>query len=89
MDSHRRTRRSPVRELPSQTDSRDEGERVALWQAVNRLPERQRAAVYLRYHADLEYSVVAQVLGISESGARANVFRGIAGLREIIKEEPS
>lgn len=87
MDTHRRTRPSPVRELAMEPVTRDDGERVALWQAVDRLPERQRAAVYLRYSADLDYSAIAAILGISESGARANVFRGIAALRAVITEE--
>jgi DNA-directed RNA polymerase specialized sigma24 family protein len=55
---------------------------LALWQEVDRLPEKQRAAVYLRYRADLDFAGVAFVLGITESGARANVFRALARLRE-------
>ena len=35
---------------------------------------RQRQAVYLRYRADLDYPSIATILGISESGARANVL---------------
>jgi hypothetical protein len=31
----------------------DHAERMAVWEAVERLPERQRLAVYLRFRADL------------------------------------
>jgi len=79
MDEHRRSRPSPVR-LIQPEDRTDE--RLALWQEVDRLPEKQRAAVYLRYRADLDFAGVAFVLGITESGARANVFRALARLRE-------
>ena len=57
-------------------------ERLTVWAAVDRLPVRQRAAIYLRYRADLEFSVIADVLGISESGARGDCFRGLASLRK-------
>ncbi len=52
-----------------------------LWTAVDRLPERQRAVVYLRYRVDFDFRTIARILSISEVGARANAFRALARLR--------
>jgi RNA polymerase sigma factor (sigma-70 family) len=81
IDEHRRVRPSPIRVIQAEESTDD---RVALWAEVDRLPEKQRAAIYLRYRADLDFAHVAFVLGITESGARANVFRALARLRERI-----
>jgi RNA polymerase sigma factor (sigma-70 family) len=83
MDAHRRAaRRDVVREIPTETAGTDVDERLVLWQSVDRLPERQRAVVYLRYRADLPYAAIASILGITEGGARANGARGLDQLRE-------
>ena len=64
------------------SDRRDELDtRIALWQHVDRLPDRQRAVLYLRFRADLPFATIAQVLGITEGGARANLSRGLETLR--------
>jgi RNA polymerase sigma factor (sigma-70 family) len=57
-------------------------ERLALWQEVDRLPERQRAVLYLRYRADLEFAAIASILGITAGGARANCARALDRLRD-------
>lgn len=86
MDHHRRTRRvrfvdpndrgSP--EVPEADQSID------LWAAVDRLPERQRAVIYLRYRADFDFATIARILSISAIGARASAFRALRRLREEI-----
>lgn len=53
-----------------------------LWQAVGALPDKQRAAVVLRYLLDAEYPAVAAAMGISEPAARRNVHEGLKRLRE-------
>lgn len=82
MDQHRRGRRLPVEVGEPAVDLDGSFDRLALWTEVERLPERQRAAVYLRYRADLDFETIAGILGITASGARANCFRGLAQLRE-------
>jgi RNA polymerase sigma factor (sigma-70 family) len=90
MDHHRRSSR--VREIAPPTEG--SGERTPsgstagptehaldLWAAVDRLPQRQRAVVYLRYRVDFDFRTIARILSISEVGARANAFRAIARLR--------
>ena len=86
MDQHRRER--SVRLLPSSEPviSADEADRLALWQEVDQLPLRQRQAIYLRYRAGLDYLSIASVLGISEQGARGNVFRAMAHMRDRMGE---
>ena len=85
VDSHRRTARREVRDISESVavaHDADLEERVALWQAVDRLPERQRAAVYLRFRADLAWGDVASILGITEAGARSNGARALDQLRK-------
>lgn len=52
-----------------------------LLQAVRRLPSRQRAAVALRYGADLELRSVGQALHVSEAAAAMLVHRALRSLR--------
>lgn len=59
----------------------DLDERLAVWQEVDRLPERQRAVVYLHYRAGLDFETIGGILSISASGARANAARALATLR--------
>lgn len=54
----------------------------ALWDAVRRLPPKQRHAVVLRYVADLPYARIAEVMGGTDAAARQNVRAGLANLRE-------
>ena len=53
----------------------------ALWARVRRLPPKQRAAVSLRYGADLSHREIAGAMGTSEAAARRSVFEGLARLR--------
>jgi RNA polymerase sigma factor (sigma-70 family) len=58
----------------------------ALWAAVAELPPGQRAAVVLRFAADLRYREVGKALGTSEEGARRNVHEGLKKLRRSAAE---
>jgi RNA polymerase sigma-70 factor (sigma-E family) len=61
-----------------------------LWDAVFRLPPRQRAAIALRYYEDLSVGQVADVLGCPAGTVKSLVSRGIAQLRrELIAESAS
>jgi RNA polymerase sigma-70 factor (ECF subfamily) len=59
----------------------------AVWQAVDRLPERQRAVLYLRYRADLPYERIGLALGITPSAARGHASTGLATLRRRLHAE--
>ena len=85
LDHHRATARRPVPvpELPERdtTAAPIDGD---LWEAVGRLPEKQRGAIALRYLGDLPYADIGAVLGCSEAAARQNVRAGLAALRQVV-----
>lgn len=54
--------------------------------AIVLLPERQRLAVFLRYYADLEYSAIAEALGISPGTVAASLNAAHASLRRSLEE---
>ena len=55
--------------------------RLALGQALAKLPRRQREAVTLRYLSDLSEADTAAALGISVGSVKAHVHRGLASLK--------
>jgi RNA polymerase sigma-70 factor (ECF subfamily) len=59
----------------------------AVWREVDRLPERQRAVLYLRYRADLPYERVGLALSITPSAARGHASTGLAALRRRMGRE--
>ena len=88
MDQHRLARR--VGELrrrlgassgPASGRSRDPTDALAAWAAVDALPVRQRAAIYLHYRLDLTYEDVGRAMGISPGAARISASRGLAAVR--------
>jgi RNA polymerase sigma factor (sigma-70 family) len=64
----------------------DVGQREHLWQALQRLPYRQRAALVLRYYEDLSERDAAQALGTSVAGIKALVSRGARALRAVLEQ---
>jgi RNA polymerase sigma factor (sigma-70 family) len=86
MDQHRLRRRvAALRELLGspgrQPVVREASDRIAVWTEVDRLPERQRQVVYLRYRSDLAFEEIGHVLGISSSAARSHSTQAMATLR--------
>jgi len=55
--------------------------RLALVEALGRLPRRQREAVALRYLADLSIDDVASTLGVSAGTVKQSVHRALRTLR--------
>jgi RNA polymerase sigma factor (sigma-70 family) len=90
MDTHRWRRR--VRALterlgpPQPVRSADRAEAIAVWEAVESLPERQRLAIYLRYRADLPFEEIGHILGIAAPSARSHVSRALDALRARLEE---
>jgi RNA polymerase sigma-70 factor (sigma-E family) len=80
----------PTGQLPDRGGALDESgavdERTRLEAALASLPERQRAAVVLRYYQDLSEGQVAEALGCPVGTARSLVSRGVAGLRTALTE---
>ncbi|MGW1465269.1 SigE family RNA polymerase sigma factor [Streptomyces sp. NPDC002308] len=54
----------------------------AMWRAVLKLPDRQRAMVVLRYYEDLSEVQTAEVLGVSVGTVKSAVSRALRKLRE-------
>jgi RNA polymerase sigma-70 factor (sigma-E family) len=67
---------------PSDPAARDQ-----LWRALHTLPERQRAALVLRFYEDLSEQRSAEILGCSSGALNQLVVRGMAALREQIGDE--
>jgi RNA polymerase sigma-70 factor (sigma-E family) len=59
-------------------DGGDPLDRVAVVRALRSLPRRQRAAVALRYLADLPEAEVASLLGCSVGAVKQHTHRGLA-----------
>ena len=76
--------RRPVETAPEppDVDGREE-----LWKALQRLPERQRAAVVLRFYEDLSEQQTARVLRCSAAAAKSLVARGMESLRLSVRSE--
>jgi RNA polymerase sigma-70 factor (sigma-E family) len=59
-------------------------ERDQVWQAIQRLPDRQRQAVVLRYYEDLSEAETAEILGCSVGTVKSQVSRGLTRLQDLI-----
>ena len=78
-------------DLPEQSAKEETGSPEALYlqrqendmvqDGLLQLPEEQRAAIILRYFQDLAYQDIAQILGLSASGVKMRVKRGLASMR--------
>lgn len=60
----------------------------AVWQLCGELTPTQRAAVVLRFFADVPFAEVADILGCAEATARSHVHRALAALRARLEEDP-
>jgi RNA polymerase sigma-70 factor (ECF subfamily) len=59
----------------------EEARRKMIRHAVEKLPEKQRAAVLLHKYQELDYSEIAKILGCSESALKSLLFRAYETLR--------
>ena len=67
----------PERAAPAPAGGRDD----ALWDLVQTLPKKQRAAVVLRYYEELSEAETAEVLGVSVGTVKSQTSRALAALR--------
>jgi RNA polymerase sigma-70 factor (sigma-E family) len=80
----RRLEEYPTDEIPDQAvvDEPESSEmQESLRRAIDRLPQRMRAAVLLRYYDDMTEAEVAEVLGVSLGTVKSTVSRAMAKLR--------
>jgi RNA polymerase sigma-70 factor (sigma-E family) len=76
--------RGRARPVPTEPDL---GSRDALWRALQKLSERQRAAIVLRYYEDLSEQQVADILGCRQGTVKSLVSRGLDVLRGEVGHE--
>ena len=62
-------------------------DRLMLFDALAKMPPRQRAVVVLRFWQDLDVSETAQLLGCTEGTVKSQSARGLAKLRELLAPE--
>jgi RNA polymerase sigma-70 factor (sigma-E family) len=73
-------------ELPEPAQANDVADAVvnreAIWQLLNSIAERQRAAIVLRYFHDLPDDEIADCLGCRTATVRSLISRGVADMRQ-------
>ncbi|MBF0525315.1 MAG: sigma-70 family RNA polymerase sigma factor [Deltaproteobacteria bacterium] len=69
-----------------QAESRKKELEEDLMAALDRLPENQRAALWLRVNEDLSYLEISQVLNISLAGVESLIFRARKQLRKLMRD---
>jgi RNA polymerase sigma-70 factor (sigma-E family) len=74
-----------ARAVSDGTAARAESE--AIWALCATLPDKQRAAVVLRFYEELSYAEIAQLLHCAEATARSHVHRALAALKTTLSTE--
>jgi RNA polymerase sigma-70 factor (sigma-E family) len=80
----RRVEEYPTDDIPEQVVADHAGDselQDTLRRAIERLPQRMRAAVVLRYYEDMSEAEIAQALGVSQGTVKSTVSRAVAKLR--------
>lgn len=93
IDQSRRKRVDPV-ELPvvpspeEELLAAEERQLRTEWlrQHLDRLPERQREALHLRYRLELDYGEIAELMGVGQQVVYNYVNRGVGNLRRVAAE---
>lgn len=75
LEQHKRELRDPQPPL-------DRATRLDLWQQLQALPLRERAAIFLKYYEDLSDTQIADALGCSVSAVKSLLWRALNRLRD-------
>jgi len=73
-------------ELRASEDGASASDPTPVAEAISRLPERQRLALFLRYYADLNYRSIATALQITPGTVGATLNAAHASLRRLLQE---
>jgi RNA polymerase sigma-70 factor (ECF subfamily) len=71
--------------LDEQVAANDEA--ATLWRAIDRLDERDRLVLYLRYFLELDEKEMAQAIGKPAGTVKSRLFRASRRLRELIQRD--
>lgn len=82
--SHHRRRFLERRHAPTETET-SVLEPDELFDALEKLPARQRTALVLRYYSDLPEAEIAAAMGCRRGTVASLIHRGLASLREVIE----
>ncbi|HEX2057554.1 MAG TPA: RNA polymerase sigma factor [Actinomycetota bacterium] len=85
IDRHRARRTSAPLDAAPEPSVAPADPDPALWAEVAALPDKQRAAVVLRFVNDMAYRDIGVVLDCSEEAARRSTHEGVKRLREVIE----
>jgi RNA polymerase sigma-70 factor (sigma-E family) len=86
--AHRDLTMWDVPDRPGRDDvAADVADRSAVWHLLGTLPERQRAAIVLRYFHDQPDNEIANALACREATVRSLISRGVAAMRERLGRE--
>jgi len=58
-----------------------------LKEEINKLPDRQKEAIILRFHSELSYNDIAELMDISIESVRKNIYRSVKTLRTKLAPE--
>lgn len=76
-------RQTRLRPAPSgEIDDRQD----AVQAAIQRLPERQRLTLFLRYYADLDYATIAEALNAAPGAVAAALYGAHKAVRQALQE---
>ncbi len=83
IDHHRARGRRPVPVAAvAEVAVEDHAPDGEIWEAVGALPPKQRAAVTMRFAADLPHAEIAAALGCTPEAARRSLHEGLKRLRK-------
>ena len=89
-ECRRREREMPVEEIP-EVPVKEEGisreEKMDLYDAVDRLPEKQKTVVILKYFCGMTMREIADMMDCSEKTVKTYLYRARGGLREVLRED--
>lgn len=72
---------------PAYTDTsqEDEWRRKELWDAISKLPSKQRKVVTMRIAQEMPYKDIALVMGVNENSAKVSYHHAVKSLKDVLK----
>ncbi|MCC6866205.1 MAG: RNA polymerase sigma factor [Ignavibacteria bacterium] len=76
-----------VSEKTADEEIDEDTNRKLLYEAIETLPAQQRAVFNMRYYDQLPYDEIAEILGKSTGGIKANYFHAVKKIGEYVKDK--